>query len=737
LNAIHFTLRCALVLGSSLTLVPPAHAQRDNISQEPTEDYADIRPRSGVLDTTGFALILGGGGARGLAHIGVLEVLEEEGLVPDLIVGTSMGAILGALYASGVSAAELRALVTQRRWLELLLDERRAPGRIQGDWTGLDHHQLKLELRSWPPGPPPGASYGQAVETLVGGLTADALFAAGADFDRLPIPFRCVSTDVVRAAPVVSDRGVLARAVRASGSLPFIFVPVEIDGKTLMDGGLVDNLPAEVARKLGFQRSIFVDVSNIFLPREGPPKSFGETVRRVTHLSQRAQNFVIPTDDEILLKVDLFEYTALSFWSGEEIIAAGRREAELALPRLRRLRHELGGSKPLVRPVRRGPMVVRSLTVVGNERMSAWSLRRRLGVFPGDRLELEELWAKAAALARQPVVHNAWLEINRANAASDSTDVILHVIERTQSTLELGAHSITDDGLAGFVRLRLDNLFGKGEGQALQLRLGKEDLGLQAHLSQNIRGRSQFELRQWFGIRREWLEIYDQNDRLDTRVFEKLGGSLGVHLRPREERMTFRFRALAEDAREYRLSRTPGSARHDRMRGLEIGLETGLTGGLDLAASEGLRLNILRAFPIADATTEFWALEGGVVARPPLPGPWGSSIASGLFFGEDVPPAWQGRAGGPLGWIGHRRDAILESQLVWLRGGLDYAARPELRSEIAVAIGWSAPRLGDARPEAGVGAFLVLDSPLGPVRVGWVSQQGSPGRAIVQVGYEF
>ena len=126
-----------------------------------------------------------------------------------------------------------------------------------------------------------------------------------------------------------------------------------------------------------------------------------------------------------------------------------------------------------------------------------------------------------------------------------------------------------------------------------------------------------------------------------------------------------------------------------------------------------------------------------MVARRPLVGPLESSLKGGAFFGEDVPPAWQGRAGGPLGWIGHRRDAVLEQQLVWLRGGLEFAHRPELRSEVAAAVGWASDSLSDARPKAGVGAFLVLDSPVGPVRVGYVSQHGSHGRGVVQVGYEF
>lgn len=702
----------------------------------PSDLYSHIELPDPPLRTGGFALVLGGGGARGMAHIGVIEVMEEEGLVPDFVVGTSMGAILGALYASGYTPAELRALVRHRRWLELFFDDRQAPGRIQGGWTGLDHHQLTVELKGWDLSPPAGASYGQAVETLVGQLTADALFQASSDFNRLPIPFRAVSTDIVTAEAIVPDRGSLARATRASSSLPFIFVPVEMEGRTLMDGGVVDNLPVGVARTFGFTRSVIVDVSNIFLPREGPPRSLGEMLERVTQLSQRAQNNVIPTEDELLLRVDLHGHNALSFWSAESLIEAGRQEAEKHREAFRELKAKLESSREPPQKAAVGPVRIRQVHVRGNRRMSDWSVRRRLGVFPGDRLELEELHKRVGALANQPVIHNAWISLSRVEADEPTADVTLRVIERTHPTLELGGHYITDDGLAGFTRLRLDNLFGLGEGQVLSARFGREHLLYEAELSQHVRGSRQIELREHAYFDREWLELYDGDDVLDTRVIQKFGGWIGTHLRPRKERVTFVAGVRIEDAEYYQTSRT-GPKGEERLRALELGLETGLPGGLTLAASRGVKFRMTRALPIADSTTDFWSLQLGSVLRWPIGGPFAVSTKGGAFVGEDVATPWLGKAGGPHGWLGLKRDSVVAQDLLWVRGGFEYVQRPELRYELAASVGWSGEPLTDARPVPGIGAFGILDTPVGPLRLGWSVRRKAQGRVTVQVGYEF
>jgi NTE family protein len=710
----------------------PLAAQNDLLEEG---DYAHIRPSPDQFDTTGFALVLGGGGARGLAHVGVLRVLEEEGLRPNLIVGTSMGAVLGALYASGYSAAEIERLVLDRAWLSLFLDEREPADRLQGGRSTLEHHQLTLQLDRWPPSAPAGASYGQAVEDLVGRLCADAVYLAAGEFDRLPIPFRCVSTDVVAAAPFVSERGALARAVRASGSIPLIFVPVQFEGRTLLDGGLVDNLPVEVARRLGFSRILAVDVSNIFLPYEGNTDDFGALVQRVSQLAQRAQNYVVERPGEILLRVDVIEHNALSFWSAASIIGSGYRDADAIRDRLRGLPPQIQAAPP--RP-QVGPVRIRRLLVSGNDRMSAWSIRRRLGVSPGDRLELEQLWRRASELARLSFFHHVWLDAVPAAGEPGAADVTLHVIERSKPSLELGAHYITDDGGAALLRLRLDNAFGLGGGHALSLRLGENDLGARARSSQALRGSRRVEAQQSLHWRREWVDLREDDERIDTAVLERRGGDVALHVRPLGRGWTWQLGLSVEAVESYRVAARDLSHSEDRLYAFTAAIESGLPGGLSLARPDGFRLRWRNSLDFGGANVELWQLEGGIAQRINLWSKWGINGRAGLAVGsEDVPFAYQGRAGGPQGWAGWRRDGVVAAQLGWARLGLSYEFRPELRLELAAAQGWAGNTWPRAAGRLGGGAQVIFDSFAGPIRVGVQGARGGPSQAVVQVGYEF
>lgn len=699
-------------------------------------DYTDLTFDPAAMDTTGFALVLGGGGARGLAHVGVLRAFEEWGITPSLITGTSMGAILGALYASGVDAASLDRMVTGRPWLDLFLDNRRRPGRIQGGWGGLPPHNLTLRLDRFPPSPPTGASYGQAVEALVGELCADALFLADSDFDRLPIPFRCVATDVLTANPVVFDGGVLPRIVRASGSLPLIFVPVYYEGMTLMDGGFIDNLPVDLARRFGFRRVVVVDVSNIFLPQESPPEGLLAALRRSTQLTQRGSNFVLPGEQEVLMKVDLAEHTSLSFWSAETIVRKGYEAAQAHKEEILAIASAPVARRAVEKP-QVGPVHIRRVTVEGNERLSGWSVRKRLGVFPGDTVELEDLWDRVELLARQSIFHNVWVDIDRVGPAE--ADVTVHVIERWKPEVELGAHFVSDDGAAFFARLRLDNAFGTGGGRAFTWRVGEQLWSARADLSQPIRGSRNLGTLFRGGYTRERVEEYRNGREEDAWVFARLGGGLDLEFGSTRWPFTLKAGLRAEDVETYRESRDPAASGDQRLRGFAIELDTGVPGGLAPPPSRGIVARYLRAADVLDANVEFWRFETGAVVERNLGERFGGGLRAGFATGSPhTPPAWMARAGGPWTWIGLHRDEQMGSHLAWQRVGVEYRFTPDLRLEVAGSVGW-AGRGGfeGRRARFGGGLQFILDTAAGPLRLGvHGSQRGSP-MATVQAGYEF
>ncbi len=211
------------------------------------------RPRIG--------LVLSGGGARGIAHVGVLKVLEEQHVPIDAIAGTSMGALVGGLYASGMKASEIEALVKSLDWQDAFRDRppRTALGfrRKQDDRNFLVSYSLGVGKQGFEL--PTGLIQGQKQTQILRGATLPV--ADITNFDQLPTPFRALATDLESGREVVMASGDLVTAMRASMSAPGVFTPVEREGRMLVDGGLVNNLPIDIARQMHVDVLIVVDVS--------------------------------------------------------------------------------------------------------------------------------------------------------------------------------------------------------------------------------------------------------------------------------------------------------------------------------------------------------------------------------------------------------------------------------------------------------------------------------------------
>jgi NTE family protein len=254
----------ALIVGCALKLgAHPASAQ--NALPSPT---AAVVPTPAPATRPRICLVLSGGGARGIAHVGVLRALEDMHIPIDCIAGTSMGAVIGGLYASGMTASQIDETIRSVDWQEAFHDSppRRdlTFRRKQDDRNflvrlplGLKHGHVLL---------PKGFIQGQKLEQTLRQLTLP--FSNSTDFDQLPTPFRAVATDLVTGAAVLLDKGDLAIALRASMSAPGVFAPVEFQGKLLVDGGLAENLPIDVARAMHADVLIVSDVSYPLQPRE-------------------------------------------------------------------------------------------------------------------------------------------------------------------------------------------------------------------------------------------------------------------------------------------------------------------------------------------------------------------------------------------------------------------------------------------------------------------------------------
>ena len=283
-----------------------------------------------------IGLVLGGGGARGAAHIGVLKVLERERVPICAIAGTSMGAIVGSLYAVGYTPDQIETILTSIDWKDVFRDdpdrEALPMRRKQEDFRyllgfkfGFRDGQLQL---------PRGVVQGQKLNLLLRRLLLPAWEVE--DFDRLPVPFRCVGADIGAGQGVVFGSGDLAMAVRASMSVPGAFAPVRVNGRLMVDGGIVDNVPVDVVRNMGAERVIVVDVGAPLLDESALNSPFAISMQMISMLMQQRTDSVLASlaPSDVVLRPELGALGSADFDRAVEGIAPGMAAAEAQLPAL-------------------------------------------------------------------------------------------------------------------------------------------------------------------------------------------------------------------------------------------------------------------------------------------------------------------------------------------------------------------------------------------------------------------
>jgi len=286
--------------------------------QTPAPRYAAAgRPVVGVA--------FGGGSARGIAHVGVIRWLAEHRIPIDVAAGTSMGGLIGGSFASGMDADELEAMLAAINWDEMFgsstfkfknirrkNDARAYPSRLE---FGLKRGIV----------PPTSLNTGEQVELLLGGIAAP--YGDISHFDELPTPFRAVAVDLVSATQVILDRGSLAQAMRATMSLPLIFPPVELDGRVLVDGGAMNNVPADVVRSMGADRVIAINVGNLNDP-EGLSYTLLGLAGATLDAMMRASTKSSIAAADVIVDVPLKAYGSLDWRRSADLIREGYKAAE-------------------------------------------------------------------------------------------------------------------------------------------------------------------------------------------------------------------------------------------------------------------------------------------------------------------------------------------------------------------------------------------------------------------------
>ncbi|OXB01519.1 patatin [Flavobacterium oncorhynchi] len=284
-----------------------------------------------------IGLVLSGGGAKGFAHIGVLKVLEEAGIKIDYIGGTSMGSVIGGLYASGYNASQIDSIFKKTNFDELINDY--IP-RSSKNFYGKKNDELYaivLPFSNFKIGIPEALSKGMYNYNLLSSLTRNVRHVR--DFNKLPTPFLCIGTNIETGEEVLLNKGNLVQAMMASAAFPSLFTPVEIDGNLLVDGGVVNNYPIKEVRNLGADIIIGVDVQDDLLNRKNL-KNATRILVQITNLQSIEKMKSKVKDTDIYIKPDIRDYGVISFDKGEEIIRKGEEASFAVYEKLKSLVNE-------------------------------------------------------------------------------------------------------------------------------------------------------------------------------------------------------------------------------------------------------------------------------------------------------------------------------------------------------------------------------------------------------------
>ncbi len=422
-----------------------------------------------------IGVVLSGGGAKGLAHIGALKVIEEAGIEIDFIAGTSMGAIIGALYASGYSANDLDSIFRSADFETLIQDHLPRSAKTFYEKEDSERYAItlpfdKLELKL-----PSAISKGQNVYNLFVKLLYHVSDVS--DFKKLPIPFFCIATDIEKGEAVYYDSGYLPDVIAASGAFPTLFEPVSIGNRLLVDGGVVNNYPLGELRALGADIVIGVDVQSDLADRS--------RLNSATDILLQINNYRTVRDmrkksgiTDVYIKPDIKDFGVIDFDKGTEIVKRGEHGARLQWDKLKALGNKDKRTVKLKKErIFNDSITIHGLIVNGNEKYSWGYVKGKLRFKLGDRISFEKLQQGISNLSStnnfKAIRYQLIKEYGKIN-------LLINLEENKGKTfLRLGAHYDDLYKSAVLVNLTHKNFLSKDDVVSF-------DLGLGDHLRYNF-----------------------------------------------------------------------------------------------------------------------------------------------------------------------------------------------------------------------------------------------------------
>ena len=486
----------------------PVYSQEENKTEKPK-----------------IALVLSGGGAKGLAHIGVLKVLEEAGIRPDIITGTSMGSIMGSLYAVGYTAAELSDINKNANWDLLLTDKERLLSVAMDEKDETKKYLFEIPIREKKINLPAGVINGQHLEAyfseLLWPLTEEE------DFNQLPVPFHCMSVDMISGKTIEHSSGDLVKSIRASMSIPTVFSPVQMDSMLLVDGGVTRNFPVQEAINMGadiiigvyvgFQEDVTVD-----------------DIRSMTDILQRsiALGGIVDAKEQfskcdVLIIPDLHNYSAADFVKGQEIQQIGEDAAREKWNEIKTLAEKYNLKSEAVNRISQPEKIrITGIEVTGLDYLSKNFVLSKSGIEIGDMVSTKDV--KEAIDFMYGSMHFRKLTYSlKRDWNSEGYILVFHVKERPRAMLKLAPRYDDDLGVGITTNFTLRNMIAPATRMLLSFNIA-ENPGMESKLNRFI-GKNQ-RLSDYFFMNTYSykLPFYDDGKRLGNYKRGYFSGGYGL-----------------------------------------------------------------------------------------------------------------------------------------------------------------------------------------------------------------
>lgn len=473
-------------------------------------------------------IVLSGGGAKGVAHIGVLKVLEEAGIPIDYISGTSMGAIVGGLYAVGYDAKSLDSMVRVQNWPFLLSDK---VSRFNLPFSEKETNEKYLLSVALAEGRglsvPAGFVSGQNIYNLFSELTVG--YHDSISFKDLPIPFACVSANMINGKEVVMDSGILPLAMRASMAIPGAFAPVILDSMVLVDGGISNNFPVDVAKDMGAEITIGVDLSTGLKDEEGLNSIMGIVDQLTSFMGMNSYEKNREMVD-LYLNPDLKGYNAASFNAEaiDTMILRGERIARANWDKIMKLKEQIGlepdedASPHLVnRFLKMDSLAIGRIYIDGvKERDEKW-IRRQIGIHEFSIISMQGLHKAISFLYGTGAFSNVSYALN----GDQIYDLTLHLKEKPASSLNLGFRFDSEEMASILLNTTLSHRALRGSRLSLTGRLNKNpyvlvDYSFGSSMLRKVGVSYMFKYND--------INLYDRGDKVDNITFSYHRGDLNL-----------------------------------------------------------------------------------------------------------------------------------------------------------------------------------------------------------------